>query len=99
MAKLLHSLEGNYDFIIADKFEASVRGAAIDYEFKLDFAEAEEIFFKVFEEQLKDLPALRLIEATLFLSMIPLHADSLSRQQVMLARGVELFESVLEEPK
>ncbi|MBR3050147.1 MAG: hypothetical protein IKI08_07470 [Selenomonadaceae bacterium] len=99
LAKLLHSLEGNYDFIIADKFKASVQDTAIDYEFALDFAEVKEIFFKVFEEQLKDLPALRLIEATLFLSMIPLHADSLSRQQVMLARGVELFESVLEEPK
>ena len=99
LAKLLHSLEGNYDFIIADKFKVSVQDTAIDYEFTLDFAEIGEIFFEVFEEQLKDLSALRLIEATLFLSMIPLHADSLSRQLVMLARGVELFETVLEEPK
>jgi len=99
LAKMLHSLEGNYDFIIADKFKVNVQGAAIDYEFALDFAQIREKFFEVFAGQLKNLPALRLIEATLFLSMIPLHADSLSRQQVMLARGVELFEAVMEEPK
>ena len=99
LAKLLHSLEGNYDFIIADKFKVSFHDTTIDYEFTLDFAEIRKIFFEVFKEQLKNLPALRLIEATLFLSMIPLHADSFSRQLVMLARGVELFETVLEEPK
>lgn len=97
LAKMLHSLEGNYDFIIADKFKVNVQGAAIDYEFALDFAPIREKFFEVFAGQLKDLPALRLIEATLFLSMIPLYADSLSHQQVMLARGVELFEAVMEQ--
>lgn len=99
LAKLLHSLEGNYDFIIADEFKVEVHGAAIDYEFTLDFAEIREKFFEVFSSQLENLPALRLIEATLFLSMIPLHADNLNRQFVMLARGVELFEAVLEELK
>ncbi|MBR3049932.1 MAG: phosphotransferase [Selenomonadaceae bacterium] len=97
LAKMLHSLEGNYDFIIADKFKVNVQGAAIDYEFALDFAPIREKFFEVFAGQLKNLPALRLIEATLFLSMIPLYADSLSHQQVMLARGVELFEAVMEQ--
>lgn len=96
LAKLLHSIEGYYDFIIADEFTLNVHDTTIDYGFMLDFAQVKEKFFTVFAEQLKDLPELRLIEATLFLSMIPLHSDSLSRQQVMLARGVELFESVLE---
>ena len=99
LAKLLHSLEGGYDFIIADEFKLSVHGAEINYKITLDFAEIRESFFTVFKEQLRKLPALRLIEATLFLSMIPLHANSLSRQQIMLARGVELFEAVLEELK
>ena len=99
LAKLLHSLEGNYDFIIEDEFKVNVCDAAIDYEMNFDFSELIEIFSKVFESQLKNLPALRLIEATLFLSMIPLHENFLSRQQVMLARGVELFEAVLEDVK
>ena len=99
LAKLLHSLEGGYDLIIADEFKVSVDDTAIDYEMTQDFTGLREIFFAVFAAQLKDLPALRLIEATLFLSMIPLHADSLSRQQVMLARGVELFGAVWEGTK
>ncbi len=98
LAKLLHSPEGGYDLIIADKFKVSVDDTAIDYEMP-NFAATREIFFEVFATQLRDLPALRLIEATLFLSMIPLHADSLSRQQVMLARGVELFGAVWEGAK
>lgn len=95
LAKLLHSLEGNYDFILADKFTANAHGSAIDYEMPQNFSEVREIFFDVFKNQLNNLPALRLIESTLFLSMIPLHANSLSRQRVMLATGVELFESVV----
>lgn len=95
LAKLLHSVEGEYDFIIADKFKVSVNGAAIDYEMTQGFSEVREIFFEVFKHQLNNLSALRLIEATLFLSMIPLHANSLRRQYVMLATGVELFESVI----
>lgn len=100
LAKLLHSLEGRYDFIIEDEFTLNVCGTAIDYEMPRDFAEVKEIFFAVFKSQLaENLSAIRLIEATLFLSMIPLHSDSLSRQLVMLATGVELFESVLSDAK
>ena len=96
LAKLLHSLEGGYDFIIRDEFNLSVRGTTIDYEITADFAEARENFFDVFASQLaENLTAVRLIESTLFLSMIPLHSNSLSRQQIMLATGVELFEAVL----
>lgn len=94
LAKLMHSVEGNYDCIIEDKFKVSVDGAAIDYEMTQDFSDVREIFFEVFKSQTAKLAAIRLIEATLFLSMIPLHANSLRRQYVMLATGVELFESV-----
>lgn len=97
LAKLLHSLEGKYDLIIEDMFTVKVCGTSIDYEMPCDFTAVREIFFEVFKSQLQDLPALRLIEATLFLSMIPLHGNSLSRQQVMLARGVELFDAVLKD--
>ena len=97
LAKLLHSVEGNYDLIIADKFTANARDFAIDYEMPQDFSEVREIFFEVFKSQLNNLLALRLIEATLFLSMVPLHANSLSRQRIMLATGVELFESVVKD--
>jgi hypothetical protein len=38
-----------------------------------------------------------LIESTLFLSMIPLHADYPKRQLMQLARGIELFYNYIEE--
>ena len=42
-----------------------------------------------------DIKAVRLIEALLFLSMIPLHAENLKHQLAMLATGAELLDSII----
>lgn len=97
LAKIMHSLEGHYDYIIEDRFEVSVEDAAISYQMQAGQDTALDAFFEVFSSQLKDIRAIRLIEATLFLSMIPLHGDHIERQYVMLATGVKLFDDVVKE--
>lgn len=97
LAKLFHTLEGGYDFIIEDMFELSVHGTAIDYKLHQPDSKIFSIFEEVFSDTIDDIKAVRLIEATLFLSMIPLHSDVLERQYVMLATGVQLFARVMEE--
>lgn len=95
LAKILHSLEGNYDYIIEDLFDISVNNTSITYTIHQGNSNAIQAFYKVFSEQLKNIQSVRLIEATLFLSMVPLHSDYITRQYVMLAIGVELFSKVV----
>lgn len=96
LAKIFHTLEGNYDFIIEDLFDVDVEGSAITYQINIAKSNVFRLFCEVFRSKIEDVRTIRLIEATLFLSMIPLHSDSLTRQYVMLAIGVELFYGVLE---
>lgn len=97
LAKLFHTLEGHYDYIIEDMFSLTVKGNELTYKVKNNDRNVWAVFCDVFKEHLSDMISIRLIESTLFLSMIPLHADSLTRQYAMLATGVKLFAQVRRE--
>jgi len=92
LAKLLHSLEGKYDYIIEDMFVIDINGTSIDFRLSNRTDSILEIFMRVFKEKLINYKAIQLIESLLFLSMIPLHNDSLKRQYAMLATGIILLE-------
>ncbi len=98
LAKLMHSIEGGYDFIIEDRFEVSSEEDQIDLKFDPAFENKTDscvkIFSEVFNLNSNQMRQLRLIESTLFLSMIPLHNDAPRRQLAMAARGMDLFERV-----
>ena len=91
LAKLLHSLEGGYDYIIEDMFDLSIRDNCINYKLRRSNNIACNAFKKVFVINKSFKEELRLIEATLFLGMIPLHSDSLRRQYAMMATGIQLL--------
>lgn len=101
LAKLFHSVDGKYDFIIKDLFrlEADKDKAVIDLqildrnrEYKLY-----ELFLEVFSEEIgADREKIELIEALLFLSMIPLHGESVEHQYAMLATGIQILDRVLD---
>jgi hypothetical protein len=101
LAKLFHSVDGKYDFIIKDLFNVNydIESASIDYEIldrKRDF-NLYKLFTNVFKEEIEnDLEKIELIEALLFLSMIPLHGESLDHQMVMLATGTEILSRIAE---
>lgn len=97
MAKLLHSIEGKYDFIIEDMFHIEVTENRISFSMQKDTEALLSLFKEVFRHKLKRYMEIKLIESTLFLSMIPLHSDFLSRQYAMLATGVIQLEEVLKE--
>lgn len=95
LAKLLHSLEGKYDFIIEDMFDINVNSNIIEYHSHKSINNIIDVFVDVFHEIMGNIRAVRLIEATLFLGMIPLHSDFKLRQFAMLATGVQLLEQVI----
>lgn len=99
LAKLMHTLEGKYDFIIEDMFDIDVIGNTIEYHVHKQIDNITNVFLDVFRESIDNIQAVRLIEATLFLSMIPLHSDYKQRQFAMLATGVMLLEQVIREIK
>ena len=97
LAKLMHTLEGKYDFIIEDMFDIDVIGNTIEYHVYKQIDNITNVFLDVFRESIDNIQAVRLIKATLFLSMIPLHSDYKQRQFAMLATGVMLLEQVIRE--
>lgn len=99
LAKLFHSVDGKYDFIIKDFFNVDydVVDARVDYKItdrRRDY-DLYKLFTDVFKNEIgNDLKKIELIEALLFLSMIPLHGESFEHQMVMLGTGVEILDRV-----
>lgn len=95
LAKLLHSVEGGYDFLIHDMFSVAREGIEITFEQFLPETNAEVVhaFGEVFGE-MAPMREIRLIEALLFLSMCPLHSDRPDRQTAMFATGLKLLNQV-----
>lgn len=96
LAKLMHTLEGNYDYIIEDMFTVERIENTIQYTVPTRSEKICQLFYDVFSNSIEDLRSIRMIEATLFLSMIPLHNDHLERQYAMLATGMELLREVMD---
>ena len=100
LAKLFHSVDGKYDFIIKDLFDidynlekTSIRFVIQDR--KRDF-DLYNVFLDAFSSEIgDDIKQIELIEALLFLSMIPLHGESITHQMAMLGTGLEILNRVV----
>lgn len=97
LAKLMHTLEGKYDFIIEDMFSLQKQGNYIEYHVSKKIDNILAVFMDVFSAKLHNIQAIRLIEAGLFLSMIPLHSDHRDRQYAMLATGILLLDKIMKQ--
>ena len=101
LAKLFHSVDGKYDYIIKDLFIVKYNPdiVSIDYsikERKTDF-DLYKVFVETFSDEIgNDLKKIELIEALLFLSMIPLHNESFEHQLVMLGTGLDILNRIVD---
>lgn len=100
LAKLFHSVDGKYDFIIKDLFDLdyNIETSCINY--RIQDRKREFNLYKVFLDTFaaeigNNLRKVELIEALLFLSMIPLHGESIRHQMVMLGTGLEILNRVV----
>lgn len=99
LAKLLHSIEGKYDYIIKDMFELDCRGNEIEFHVQEQEHSCAvlDIFNLIFRTELEGrIEEIRLIEALLFISMIPLHTESRKHQLAMLATGIKILSEVVD---
>lgn len=100
LAKLFHSVDGKYDFIIKDLFDLDYNTETSCINYRIQDRKREFDLYKVFlntfaAEIGNDLRKVELIEALLFLSMIPLHGESMRHQMVMLGTGLEILNRVI----
>lgn len=94
LAKIAHSLEGRYDYIIEDMFNVEQKGTSIVVTLPDKGQQIFDVFCETFDISDEQINAIRFIEATLFLSMIPLHSDHPDRQLAMLSVGLQLLKRV-----
>ena len=97
IAKLRHSVSGLYDYITSELFRLEYNDRSISFEFfpisgQVDISELLDQFIV---DAGYDLAEIKLIESSLFVSMIPLHQENVSRQVMMLARAVQLCQESL----
>ncbi len=90
VAKLRHSITGQYDFITNNLFNARLEGNSIDYQI---FDQEKHLFLsKYFDSKIGkywDPEQIKFIEGLLFLSMLPIHNDYFERQLVMYSIGMQ----------
>lgn len=95
IAKLSHSICGRYDFFNSDLFEISLNN---DMKFKLivdgDTSEYVEIFKMFLAEKGIDYRLVRLYEASLFISMLPLHIDREKKTFGLLLNAINILEEL-----
>ncbi len=93
LAKLSHSINGLYDFIINDLFYVDIKQNSIDYKIihREKHIKIKKLFISYMKKFKMNIDQISILEALLFLSMIPLHNDNKNRQHVMLATGIQLI--------
>lgn len=91
LAKLSHSVNGRYDYIINDLFYLNndKNNLELDIKHTKNSMLAKDIFNEYLDNDIR--AQVELIEALLFLSMIPLHKDYPERQLAMLCIGIQLI--------
>lgn len=96
LAKLYHSIEGGYEYIINDTFRCEIKN---DNEFLItlfwgpNMLQLQNVFAPMFRSA--NLLKIKLITGTIFVGMCARHFDSFDRQLVMYLTGIRLLNEVL----
>lgn len=97
MAKLSHSVCGNYDFLNSNLFEITVEDH-MKLRLSLINAQSLEQYQAIFKKYLIkngiDYKLIRLYEASLFLSMLPLHIDRERKVLAFILNAIQILEEI-----
>ena len=95
IAKLSHSISGQYDFMNSALFGIEVTD---DLKLKLSIDGDITEYRRMFEDKLKekgiDVPTVRLFECSLFLSMLPLHMDRPKKVLGFILNAIAILDSL-----
>lgn len=91
LAKLRHSISGGYDCIINDKYSLSYKNNIVDYKinFGYDVNDATDYFDNRVRCLGYNVSDIKFIEGLLFLTMIPLHKESIEHQLLFYITAIQ----------
>ncbi|WP_139031489.1 hypothetical protein [Bradyrhizobium sp. ORS 375] len=98
LAKLLHSFHGGYDYIVHEMYELSVEPCNIAFtrfQSRQSAQLGQSLLAWVAQKVEYPIRDLLVLEAMLFLSMLPLHGDDEKRQIALYLTGIEILNEVL----
>ena len=98
-AKLLHCLHGGYDYIVNNIYDfeqLSPNNFSFKWPRSLLLKKMQVHFRNLLKERQMDLEFSYLIEALLFLSMVPLHYECVKRQKVLFLIGIAILNNFFE---
>ena len=99
IAKLRHSIVGLYDFIVLDQYTLTeIESNSYELNIFADKTKNDHIstyFDNTIASQGFALNEIKMIEALLFLTMIPLHADDIQRQKAFYLIAIKKFNELL----
>ncbi len=96
VAKLRHSICGEYDFVVNDLFKL-IKNSGNEIQYKILSIKTHRSIGEYFDQLISkdfDLRQIKLIEGLLFLSMIPLHSNKKERQVIMYVKALMLLNEV-----
>jgi len=95
-AKLYHSVEGLYEFIINDRFQLDATDKP-DFKLPSDVVKmTTKEFLSVFTLSKEQLREIMILSGTIFIGMCPYHYDSLDRQKAMYYTGIRQLNEAME---
>lgn len=95
IAKLSHSVCGNYDFFNTDMYDVLVdKDMKLKLKIHFDNGRAKEIFKEYLSEHGYEYNEIRVYEASLFLSMLPLHIDNPRKVLGFILNAIEILKEV-----
>jgi dTDP-glucose pyrophosphorylase len=99
IAKLRHSTNGLYDYIVSDMFHIEEKNGSFTGEVYITPSVVSTC--KIFDELLSvygfNKDEVIFIEALLFMSMLPLHSDHVERQKIMFVTGLQLLNASMKD--
>ena len=90
IAKLRHSAIGKYDFIVSNLYKIQINKNHIDFTIATNenYTIVNDIFDSYIVKYNYNIEEIKLIETSLFISMLPLHADDFNRQLMLYVTGI-----------
>ena len=98
LAKLTHSVVGQYDYFIAKLFSLKVSDKCISYEIiqRPNFSVLKNLNYQLIEDMGYKYEDILFLTSLLFLSMVPLHSEDSDRQIALYVHGIRLLNQSLE---
>ena len=99
LAKLYHSIIGNYDFIVNGLYELRDYDSTLNYSIfnGNDNSKIIDLMFDLIEDLNNDIDDIEFITGLLFLTMIPLHSENKNNQKMQFIKACEILKNIINE--